>query len=79
MTEPRFVEVAGQQAENDNAVPYQIPSVLQTIKARHQRGDDARAMVEELIDALATCTVGWGCDAVEVATLYLNECKRRRG
>lgn len=66
-------------AENDSAVPFDPPTVLQTIKARHDRNEEAAALVDELIDAMVTCTIGWGIDPDEVAKLYLEEVQRRRG
>jgi hypothetical protein len=66
-------------ADNENSVPFNPPSVLQTIKARHDSGGDARELVEELIEALVGCTIGWGCDPVEVARIYLDQCHRRSG
>lgn len=78
-TTPRYTRISGQVAQNDNAVPFKPPTVLQTIKARHDRNEDARAMMEELIDALVTCTIGWGCNPKEIVMLYVKEVERRRG
>lgn len=54
------------------------PTVLQTIKARHDDSGKALELMTELIEALAACTVGWGCNEVEVAQLYIDETRKRR-
>ncbi len=66
-------------ADNDNAVPFSTPSVLQCIKARHESNGSAHDLVGELMEALVTCTIGWGIDPEHVAKLYIEEVARRRG
>lgn len=79
MTDPKPVQARGPMvAANDNGRPVPI-GIMQALQAQHDAGVRADIILASVIEALATCTITWGCDMDQVIDIYKECVTKARG